>query len=273
MSDNEVFDAQTILRAGIALAEPRVIEPGVKQYALVPEGMKIQDLDAYFENPPDVRHQVAVTTPEAFVASMLRFPTTTPMLFGLEAKGLIKAVMDFSTDSYTKWGRHVITLQLEPSREWQTWTVASGKSMDQVTFARFLEDNLPDIADPPGADILTMASSLEVEKSVQFASSVRLDNGQHQLTYVEDIQGNATKGALAVVDRFTLGLAPWRGMPLYRVEARLRYRMSEGKVAFWVDLLRPHKVIEAAWLDVCATVTKALSPTFSDATVLPGTVA
>jgi uncharacterized protein YfdQ (DUF2303 family) len=270
--ENTTQDAVAILRAGVALALPRVVKPEAKQYVLVPDGMKVQDLDAYFPHPMDVPHKVTVTTPEAFVVAVKRFPSRTPVLFGDEAKGRVTAVMDFSTDAQPEWGRHTIGLALEPSREWTTWSQQSGKAMDQVTFARFLEDHLPDIAEPAGADILQMASSLEFKKSVQFASSVRLDNGQHQLSYVEDIQGNTTKGSLAVVDRFTLGLAPWRGLPLYRVEARLRYRMTEGKVAFWVDLLRPHKVVEAAWADVCASITQALDGTFN-APILPGMVA
>lgn len=269
---NLTQDVVAILRAGAAMGSPRTVEPGGWPYTIVPEGMTLSGLEGYLAAPRGVRHVVKVTTLEAFVSQLKRFPSARPVLFGQESEGAIKAVMDFSEDGQPKWGRHVITLALEPSREWLTWTKASGKNMDQVTFAGFLEDNLPDIAEPAGAAILQMASSLEVKKSVQFASSVRLDNGQHQLSYLEDIQGSSTKGSLQVVDRFTLGLAPWRGLPLYKVEARLRYRMAEGKVAFWIDLLRPHKVVEAAWVDVCAGVTTALKGTF-DVAVLPGTVA
>lgn len=34
------------------------------------------------------------------------------------------------------------------------------------------------------------------------------------------------------------------------LEARLRYRIDEGRLAFWYDLLRPHKVLENAVMDV-----------------------
>lgn len=268
-------DAVAILRAGAAMGSPRLIEPTACPYTIVPDGMTVVDLSHLLPAPRAVLHRVTVGTVPAFVAAVTRFPTRHPVLFGCEASGTIVAVMDFSTDSQPLWGRHLVTLRLDPSPEWLTWTKASGQQKTQIDFARFLEDNLPDIAEPPGADVLQMAQSLEVKKAVQFASSVRLDNGQHQLTYTEDISGSSTKGTLQIVDRFTLGLSPWRATPLYKVEARLRYRMQDGKVVFWVDLLRPHKVVEAAWQDVVQTVETELSRTFQATgavVVLPGVV-
>jgi uncharacterized protein YfdQ (DUF2303 family) len=127
------------------------------------------------------------------------------------------------------------------------WVTANGKRVDQVAFAAFLEDNLPDIAQPPGAQLLELARSLEVKRNVNFASSVRLDNGQTQLTYEEDVKGTAAKGTIEIPERFILGLAPFEGCAKYRLEARLRYRMAEGKLAMWFDLFRPEEVLRDAF--------------------------
>ena len=95
--------------------------------------------------------------------------------------------------------------------------------------------------------MLEISRSLEAKKKVNFASGLRLSNGQHQITYEETIEGTAAKGRLMVPETFALGIAVFEGGDRYRVEARLRYRIADGgKMTMWFDLLRPHKVLEDA---------------------------
>lgn len=177
-------------------------------------------------------------------------------------KLVIAAVLDYhehGPEGAPAWGEHRVTFQARLTPEWETWRKASGQRMTQAQFAAFLEDNLPDIASPDGAVIYEMARTIEAAKSAKFASAVRLQNGQTQLAYEETIQARAgEKGALAIVDEFVLGLAPFDGAARYELRARFRYRINdEGGLALWVDLLRPHKVIEAAFDDLVTQVTAA----------------
>ena len=47
-------------------------------------------------------------------------------------------------------------------------------------------------------------------------------------------------------DRFQIGVPVFWGGEAYRVDARLRYRVKDGKLIFWYELIRDDKVLEAA---------------------------
>ncbi len=154
------------------------------------------------------------------------------------------------------WREHTATHSCRPTNEWIRWVNQSGKAMNQVQFAEFIEDNLLDIHAPPGADLLELARNLEAKKTIKFSSSFRSTDGQRKLVYDEDVQSGTSKGDMKVPETFILGLMVFKGGASYKVEARLRYRFPEGKLSFSYDLVRPHKIIEAAFNDVFTKIAK-----------------
>ena len=66
--------------------------------------------------------------------------------------------------------------------------------MTQVDFARFLEENMPDVVEPDSAELLEVALTFEAKKSVEFSSGVRLANGQIQFQYDEVSPGHGEEG-------------------------------------------------------------------------------
>jgi|GEM_PF-917500 len=167
----------------------------------------------------------------------------------------------------TTWTEHTATMNLEPTPEWARWLAISGRDLDQRTFAEFIEDNAPDVTVPEGTagknfptqqDLMSVASTLQVKTDVKFASSVKLHNGQVQLGYVETIEGgHGQDGKLAIPERFGLAIAPFRGTCKYLVTARLRYRGTGGKASFKIEIERPHKIVESAFIDVRLTIEQA----------------
>ena len=114
-----------------------------------------------------------------------------------------------------------------------------------------------DIVKPSGADLLQVALTLQAAKKVAFRSGVRLDTGEHQLNYVEEIAGQAgAAGQLQVPERFTIAVAPFEGTPAVEIEVRLRYRLLEGRVVFFYQLLRPDVAIRAVWQTIRERIAK-----------------
>jgi uncharacterized protein YfdQ (DUF2303 family) len=103
--------------------------------------------------------------------------------------------------------------------------------------------------------MLEIALTFEAKKAVEFSSGVRLSNGQIQLQYDELIRGTAKKGTLEIPEKFYLGIPVFQGGPAYRIEARLRWRLQDGKAIFWYEMVRPHKVVE----DALATVARNIA--------------
>jgi uncharacterized protein YfdQ (DUF2303 family) len=135
------------------------------------------------------------------------------------------------------------------SEEWKEWTTNSGKQMSQVEFAYFIEQNLKDIATaegyPSGTQMLAMATNLDITQDSKFKSQAKLQSGGVRLTYIED-SDEATEKAMEIFSKFAIGVQVFRGADGFRIDARLRYRMNQGKLTFWYELIRPDVTLEEA---------------------------
>lgn len=165
--------------------------------------------------------------------------------------------MGSSRDSVA-WGVHRARLQLSPSEAWTAWTGISGKQLPQEEFANFLEDHLTDVVDPPAAQLLEIASTIQATIGANFERGIRLDSGQLRLRYQETIEGRAgAAGDLTIPQTITLGLAPFDGGDPFRVTARFRYRVPRagGGLTLGVILDQPDLVIREAFDALIAQVT------------------
>ena len=72
-----------------------------------------------------------------------------------------------------------------------------------------------------------------------------LQNGGVQMSFVQDDDAQ-TLQKMQVFDRFSVGMPVFWNGEAYRIDARLRYRVRDGKLTFWFELIRPDKVLEAA---------------------------
>jgi hypothetical protein len=146
------------------------------------------------------------------------------------------------------WRDHRIVLQLTKTPEWERWTEASGSLMSQQDFAEFVEDNLDEIYEPPGADVLELAQHFEAHKGVQFKSSQVLHSGQVQLTYLETIEARSGQtGEVKIPKELLLGMSPFEGSKRFEMRARLRYRINNGALGIGIILVHPERVERAVF--------------------------
>lgn len=243
-------DVEAALAAGMQLAPSRDVE-GVP-YVVLPEGASVHNLEAMLAQPARKKGSVTLRDVGSFIAFVKAEKTAASRLYGTVNPPSFAAVFnDHADGDYAGWRDYRASYACPLSREWSTWNAASGKQMAQSDFAAFIENNLPDIANPPAAAMLEISRSLEAKKKVNFASAIRLDNGQNQFTYEEEISGTAQKGQLQIPEEFTIGVPVLEGGPQYAVQARLRYRIGDGgKLTMWFELIRPHKIVEDAAAEV-----------------------
>ena len=131
-----------------------------------------------------------------------------------------------------------------PSREWQLWTKANRQHMSQLSFAEFLQDNLPDVTSPAGGDLRQMTLNFEAAQAGSFVAAQRLQDGSHNLTWKAE---NNASGTVKLPEFITLQIPVFENEQASELSARLRYRVKEGQLALWYELVRPHKVLEAAF--------------------------
>jgi uncharacterized protein YfdQ (DUF2303 family) len=267
-------DVESALAAGTAIAGPqspfadRAAE-GTASYAVVPKGYELKSLEEFLPRPLRVRQDIALQDTDSFIAYVNDFKTAdvTRIFFNSEAEEFT-AVLDYHDNSdEASWCGHKADYKPRRSVEFTTWMGMNRKAMPQVDFARFLEENMPDIKEPPSADLLQVALTFEAKRSVDFSSGLRLASGQIQFQYDETIRGTAQKGTIEVPEQFVLGVAIHVNGPAYRIPVRLRWRLQEAKLQFWYEIVRPHKFIEDALREILLRVA-----TDTGIVVLAGTV-
>lgn len=264
-------DTAAAILAGAALGTPKLIAEHGLTLVVVPPGHNVKEINTekFLDRPTRKRGTTTLHDAASFILAVKYEKTPNTAIYATQDPPTFTAVFNGNQQAddsqataaipvLAGWGDHKARYDCPLSDEWKTWTGANnGKHMNQVDFARFIEDNLPDIVEPAGADMLEVSRTLEAKKAVNFASATRLSDGAQQFTYEETIEGTAAKGRLQVPERFKIGIPIFQGSTeLWPVTARLRYRIDGGRLSLWYDLEREHKVLEQAVNEMRATIEK-----------------
>ncbi len=249
MTEQNRTEVDAAASIGSTLAEAEYID-GIP-YVVVPSGYQVNCLESFLAAPQRTKGHTTLNDARSFIAFIklnMLGSGLDAVIYGNYEKSQFKAIFNHGTLLEPGWGDHTASYACPKSLEWLAWTGLDKRRMTQVEFAEFIENNLPNIANPPGAEMLEISRSLEAKKQVSFASGIRLSNGQHQLSYQEEISGTAAKGQLNIPEIFTIGIPVFHGGIVYAVDARLRYRIHDGgKMQMWYELVRPHVILEDAF--------------------------
>lgn len=251
-------DAQVIVDTAFAAAEAERVEAGEILSVMIPAGgrQEVIDLERYLDAPRRPRGTATLHTGQSLAAYVNEAgDKDDTSLYADVEKHSIVGVLNDDHGAAAGWRDRRAQLTLRTTEAWDTWTAADGKPMSQTDFAELVEDRLIDILNPPGAELLELAQTLQVNSKVNFRQSNRLADGQHQLTYEETNEASAgTLGQITVPPTFTLLLQPFEGSDTQEVTARLRYRVREGRLAIGYRLERPLDVLAEAFNEVLAQV-------------------
>lgn len=259
MSENitHAIDAGRKIRELELLDRVNRVEDGGVPFRVASNGTLV-GLENLLTVPAATRGSVALADAASFVTYVNRFADGGSVIFADLVARKFEAVLDYHhSGSQPRWGRHRATFACAVTPDWKTWSDANGKAMTQEAFAWFLEANLPNIAEPAGATLLEVATTLEAKTEVAFRSHKRLADGQVQFRIEETIDaraGGSQQGTLEIPTSFVLVLAPFIGSEPVRLDARLRWRLKEGVVSFWFDLVRPDDVLRTAFEAITAGI-------------------
>lgn len=179
-------------------------------------------------------------------------------------KPAVVAVLNGHGKGGPGWSDFRAEICFRPTPQWTKWKARDGKMQSQTEFAEFIEDNLEDIAEPAGAVMLEIATHLEVARSVNFKSAMRLTSGVVQFKHETDDTARVGANTIDVPEAFTLGVAPIFGLPSYRVPARFRYRLVDGKLTLGYKLQRIETMMEKIVEDVIAKIERGANISVMD---------
>jgi len=230
----------------------KVVEFNNTPFLITKKGFDVKDISDLLSDPLRIKKNIQLYDVGSFIEYYNRFADEDSTIYYNIETAKFKAILDHNMniegdENTPRWEEHTATYACPATPEWNIWREFSGKKMNQEDFSLFIEDNLNEINEPKGAQMLDIVSSLKATKNVNFRSALRLDNGQTQITYVEDIEGSAGQtGKLNIPTIIKLGMRLFAGGEGYEIEARFRYRINSGNLIMWYELIRPHKVNEAA---------------------------
>lgn len=240
-----------------ALAElfskPTIIDVQGVPHALLPHNFKLESLEKLLPEPQRISRSVTAHDVTGLIAYTNAFKTEKTAAFCSPVqKPSIVVRLDDHQPGQPSRGTHSVTFNCATTTEWTTWTNGDKKQMDQITFAEFIENNLREITDPNGADMLTMVLNFKDCGSADFKSAVRLSDGRMQFQFIE--KDNATEARFP--ETLKLAVPVFEGQPVrYEGKAKLRYRvLREEGLKLWYELDRPDLILRTAYADLLAHV-------------------
>lgn len=225
---------------------------------LAPAGWELKQAPWEPIRPPHVRTNLVFPDLVSFNRYVSDFRKPETRIFSRQGSDrCVVAVMDYHGSSLTSqvtgelanWCQHRAVFEPRKAERFKRWESAHKKAMTQTEFALFLEDNLREIAEPPGADLLAIINEFSIEGSLQFSRAQRLENGSVTLSYRNE--QNASARGMTVPTRFKLNVPVFEGEGPAAIYARLRYRLDgQGGLKLWFELEDLDAIQDALWGEV-----------------------
>lgn len=245
------------------IAELAVIASGCREvnahpYVILGDGQTVSSLENFLPSPLRKKGKICVQDEASFLLIHAEHREDNTVIYADRKKAVFEAVFNDHVSATPGWRDHVCNYCCPFSNEWGTWEGRNGARMNQTDFAWFIEQNLVDITSPSSAEMLEISRTLVAKKSAKFASSVQLSNGSNQFSYEEEIRGTTKSGNVEIPETFKIGIPVFLNGQAYEIEVRLRYRIKDGALEMWYELVRPHDIYEDAF--------NAIHKSISDAT-------
>ena len=302
--------AQTILNQSAYEAESRIeteaahdgtpIEVLVARQGVTATILQSQ-LDAFAAVPRSRAGRVQALDLASFAALVLRDYDPGSVIFAdVSGPGVIfEAVLDYHHIANgqcsegrqgQRHGRETVIYTPKLSPEWKAWIEQSGQPMTQGKFAEWIDEHLPDLADPRHlrdegmgdtaaakygaiyggtketlygyADperMIKLSEGMAVRESSAVKSVVNLQSGESQFQY-ETSHTDAAGQPLNVPRRFLLSVPVFDREAAYLVPVKLSYRKKGGSIEWTFDLVRPDKFRDDAIEGMRAELAKLLTP-------------
>lgn len=259
-SANSLSQLQALIIAG--LQKP---ESGCIPFAIVPEGYEFKSTESLQEKPNRIRATVNLLTSDSFIDYINRFIDPRTVIFADPNAVKFTAVLDYhETNADPEWAQHRAIYACPLSENWVAWNKYNKSKMNQLEFAEFIETHISDIAPInevnqgfSGPQLLEMVLAFQETRKSEFKSVRRLQDGTFSFAFSDEKGGGNT----SLPEKILLSLPPFHNGVYYALEARLRYRLRDGDLQLWYELIEPERILEDAFKNLIADIGSKLPDT------------
>lgn len=212
-----------------------------------PHGLKLA-------KPRYIAQQVSLQTTYSLVEYVNRYKGADTVIFADVAANKIAAHIDYHGINQAAHVAHAAALTLTFSTEWGEWGKISGRLMEQLEFARFIEENGADMKAPAGADLLECVRDLQAHRKVNFTKAVRTSSENENFEYSEETQAKTKTGGIEIPTKFELSIPVYFGEPDTSLFAFLRWKLGDGTLTLGIQLHRAEHVRQAVFKHIVLSV-------------------
>lgn len=225
-------------------------------YALVHKDVRVASLEHLMPSPRLLKREIDLETVDSFNGYLSEWSNETSQIFACRSSLTMQAILDdHESGDIPSWCHHQAQYSCVFSPSWQAWTDNDRRRKNQLEFLEFLEDNLGDISEPAGSDLLAMVTAFREVRLATFGSTVSTHSGEFEFE-MNNTRDNSKKH-VKLPELLLLGVEVFKGGTAYSVKARLRYRITEGQLMLWYELVNPDRYVDDAWRDVREAVVEA----------------
>lgn len=219
------------------------------------------DLERFADQPRRIRQTVRFEAAKDFCAYVKAFDAGDARVFASLADLMVRSSIDYHDPAATpgtaaSWRTHNATYPAVFAAAFAAWHAVHGKPMSQRTFAEFLEDRAEDavsgqVGFPEPADLMEVAQSFDVNRSVKFVSALNVSTNERKFRFEESDKPAGAIGCPKVIRLFT---PVFQGSDPVHWGARLSYDISDGKLQFTVKIHRLQELLEAEFTRLCDAI-------------------
>lgn len=266
---------------------------GPQQAVVLPAGRKLHSLkpllDEYLGKPERRVGTSKAFDLASFIALVLRFSTVDSVVFADpdETAPRLTAVFDYHPSNSrgvdkdgsppADWLKHRATYAPALSDDWTAWEAKDGTFMNQIDFAAFIENQatsliVPNLDDPKiktyaelvqgsfatPSQLIGLSRGLEVSVGIKAKSAIRLSSGEIAMQW-EESHADGAGQPIKVPSLFQICIPVFYAGAVYRLAAKLRYRVSAGTMAWAYELIQPELAFKDAFDEMAEKVRKETS--------------
>lgn len=263
---------------------PKGVVPG----AVLPDGVKVQDLEQFLPKPARIREKVKLNSTESYIAYVNTFKGHSTQMFSwMGKKGFgAKTIFDYHIPPLKRgpsvltssirgagsddlihraqpdWKEHTALLELELHPVFERFLEKNRVFLKQLEFAEFIEDNLMYVVEPKAADLLEIIQEMKGTRNVVFVRGERIANGETNLVYQESLSATDKTGKMKMPEKIQLS------MPIFNhdktptdITANFRWRISDddkiqGKLFYSISIEQVEEMINKAREEIIEVITK-----------------
>lgn len=211
---------------------------------VVPKDMHIVDLESLYKRtlkaPERIETDAKLSDLESFYAYVKRYETEATTVFIDTKTGKLSAALEYHDRDQPSWNMHHAEYLPVTSDEWNAWNDHDGERFSQEEFAEFIELRALEIRDPDASDMFKIATTLRATSEFKFERAIQTSNGSIQSNYREVIDGEAGEnGQLEIPHKIKICVPVFERDTHYEIDAFFRYRIRDGKLSLFYQLIRP----------------------------------